>query len=279
MGYLTTALQGAVGSSLALNLSAANATNSAIAAAYAADPSAFEQGAGERVYGVPPVTQAGARNLSFRMARLFAGSSEIRFSMAPSSGDGPGSAGGIGGPPGSSDGGDGGRGKKMYSASINPFISGIRTSSPIIPQEALAFHKNMAWNMTSNDIALIYHAEGDPADDEWDSFIASSRDFARRGNKAIIFSDGGMPSTEQRADLTLVHNEWSDLKEDPRIAIVCKLNAFVRLCVSAINILHGGGKRLKFFQSLEGSFKWLDLKEADTRRVLNMLKLLKIGMP
>lgn len=281
MGYLTTTLQGAVGASVALNLAAANSTNNAIAAAYAADPSAFEQGASEYVYGAPPVTQAGARELSSRMTRLFTESSKIRFSMAPSSGDGPGSADGIGGPLGGSgrgDDDDGNGGNKSGPRLKGLFSHHIETGPTMNVQGGSAFHTNMAWDMTNNEVAIIFHAKQDPGDHEWNCFIEDSNNFAHRGNKAIIFSEGGMPTPEQRSDLTRVHKEWSNLKKDPKIAIICKVNIFVRMCTSIINVLHGGGRRLKFFENLEDGSRWLGLDGDTNMRVRKVLSFLKIGL-
>ncbi len=122
-------------------------------------------------------------------------------------------------------------------------------------------------------LLVIRQNEDAPTDDDWRTFLDEVRSLRPRLKemRAMVFSDGGGPTIEQRKQLAAVMGG-----REIRTAVICDAG-IIRFVVSTISLFNKS-MRTYSWQEAPGAYSWLGLTIDEQRKVEDAVATMSVAV-
>jgi hypothetical protein len=121
------------------------------------------------------------------------------------------------------------------------------------------------------DFLLVLHTDNLPSDDEWRSYINSIAKMPTRVRQ-LVFTDGGGPTSKQRAELNEV------LRSKLNTGSVISSNRMIRYVVAAVNWLGAHNVRSFAPNELKNAMQYIGVTDEEVPRLLTRLAALAVKL-
>lgn len=127
-----------------------------------------------------------------------------------------------------------------------------------------------------NSVALMVHTKDNPSDDEWSDFMTRLRQDRGKYGCALIFTDGGGPSTMQRGQM---NDAFEEMGFKGKVAVV----TISRLARGIVTALSWFNPNVKAFTPLQinAALEYLEVPAKDQDKVRGELTRVRtqLGLP